>query len=376
MLDDPDVRAALAQIRPRGRQAYAAIVHEAIGSATAANRLQPLYDQLDSAKPDNIFNSAAEFVSWLHFLTQSEQGIVDVMFSTYPDVEVFAHHMMDLEHYYHPGSCRYEYVSEQIGRMKKLVDKNKGRLVTFVAWSPKRDHDINVVRRALEDGVAVGVKFYPPSGYRADDPLHDSLYDLCGARWPIFSHCTPSGFEAYGKSGLNSDPKYWANVLAHRPDLRLCLAHAGGEEPWFGQKPWVGSFAQTAVDLAVNKANVYLEFGYHDYVLDPKRRAKFALTLITLLEQHGDSLGKKIVYGTDWHMIEKIAGHEQYFADFDQLFSSDPTLAKYKDDFFYNNGVRFMNLPNFLDTRASARHSRSRAGTSNAQRTSASAEPS
>jgi hypothetical protein len=206
MIDDPDVREALARIQPLSRHAFAATMREDIDSSTAVDRFQALYDQLDAAQPDNIFNTAAEFIAWLHFLTHSEQAIVDTMIKTYPAVDLFVHHMMDLEHYYPPGGCRYEFVSEQLGRMKRLVEKNKGRLVTFVAWSPRRDHDVNIVRRTLDDGAAVGVKFYPPSGYRADDSLHDALYDLCGSRWPIFSHCTPEGFQAYGGSGLNSDP--------------------------------------------------------------------------------------------------------------------------------------------------------------------------
>jgi predicted TIM-barrel fold metal-dependent hydrolase len=350
MLFDEDVSAALASLRPPGAELLAAAD---IATAAAPEQFRLLLSQVETIGAGDIFDSGRDYLNWFRFLTHSEQVLVDTLLKTYGnDVKIFVHHMMDLQHYYDPGDCFYDFVTEQIARMRKLVDANKGRLLTFVAWSPRRPKDIDVVKKALADGNAVGVKVYPPSGYQADEAFNEAIYDFCGSKIPLFSHCTPVGFEAHKGFGMKSDPAFWRNVLKRHPELRLCLAHAGGDEPWFGKTAFAGSFAERAFQLALDFPNVYCEFGYHDDVLDPNRRQAFVDNLSRCLKQKEGAFGKKIIYGTDWHMIQKIRGHQQYFHAFEQLFDKPP-LRDFKDDFFFNNAKAYMNLPHFLERRES-----------------------
>jgi predicted TIM-barrel fold metal-dependent hydrolase len=358
MLFDEDVSAAMMALRPAGDVAVAAAAAADVSFAAAPAQFRLLLSQVESRVKSlgdsDIFKSGLEYLEWFRFLTHSEQALTDALLQTYgADVKIFVHHMMDLQHYYDPGDCFYDFVTEQIVRMRKLVDANEGRLLTFVAWSPKRPNDAAIVKKALADGNAVGVKVYPPSGYQPDEAFNDPIYDIAGSNIPLFAHCTPVGFEAHKGFGNKSDPAFWRNVLEKRPSLRLCLAHAGGDEPWFGKKAFSGSFAERAFQLARDFPNVYCEFGYHDDVLHPERRQAFVQNLARCLEQTGGAFGKKIIYGTDWHLIEKIPGHEEYFRAFEALFDQPP-LSNFKEDFFFNNAVTYMNLPHFLERRASA----------------------
>ena len=154
------------------------------------DQFERLYAQVETASRDSIFATGRVYLNWFRFLTHSEQFIVDRLVKTYgSDVQLFVHHMMDMEHYYDPGDCYYDFVGTQLDRMKRLVDANKGRLLTFVAWSPKRPNDINIIQRAIDGGIAAGVKVYPPSGYQADEQMNDPLFDFCASERsvPIFT---------------------------------------------------------------------------------------------------------------------------------------------------------------------------------------------
>jgi predicted TIM-barrel fold metal-dependent hydrolase len=357
-IDDPEVREALAIIAAGSAKSRFAITTAAVDSEDARGHFERLYAQVETAQRDGIFATGREYLNWFKFLTHSEQFIVDRLLVTYGnDVQLFVHHMMDMQHYYDPGDCYYDFVGVQLDRMRRLVDANKGRLLTFVAWSPKRPNNVSVVRRAIDGGIAAGVKVYPPSGYQPDEAMNDPLFEFAVSRGvPLFAHCTPEGFEARPGYGRRADPVFWRNVL-HRGDkdwraLRLCLAHAGGDAPWFGQARWAGSFAERAVQLAVDPLtpNVYLEFGYHDDVLNPARRKQFATILAKQIDASDGRLGDRIVYGTDWHMIQRLPDHAKYFEAFADVFRKPP-LDAFADRFFFQNAAAYLNLPAFATRR-------------------------
>jgi predicted TIM-barrel fold metal-dependent hydrolase len=355
LIDDPDVKMALAVARRVSPAKMAAATAASVPTADASAQFTALFAQLGSMKPEpGLFQTADEYIKWFHFLTNSERDILKALFDAYgADVHLFIHHMMDMSHYYPHGRCYYDFVNDQLPRMRRLVEAHKGRLLTFVAYSPDRPGDLNVVARALADADAAGVKFYPPNGYLPNERRHDDLYTLLGDRVPLFAHCTPEGMQAKPGFGLKSDPKYWADVLARFPKLRLCLAHAGGDEPWFKASKWAKSFAESAVQLAATYDNVYLEFGYHEDILDPGVRNNFITRLATVLQEN-PGIAKKIMYGTDWHMIAKIKNHEEYFRAFAATFE-DPRLSAVADAFFYTNAHDYLNLPEFQALREQLR---------------------
>jgi hypothetical protein len=53
--------------------------------------------------------------------------------------------------------------------------------------------------------------------------------------------------------------------------------------------------------------------------------------------------GNKIMYGSDWHMIEKEGKHREYLDIFNGLFS-DPDLKPWQRAFFCRNAIAYLQL--------------------------------
>jgi predicted TIM-barrel fold metal-dependent hydrolase len=303
----------------------------------------------------------------------------------YPKVSLFVHHMMDMQVTYASETVLpFDQQMEVVSEVDRLF---KGRLIHFVAFDPfRRTDSLNYVKRGLQLG-AVGVKFYPPSGYRAAsneiplrpqgdaghirrwesryggdapltgkelDRLCDSLFEFCEANdLPIFAHCTPGGFEAVPGYGMMSDPTYWASVLRRHPRLRLCFGHSGGGDYWFApSEPSTNAsasaeFGKKVVELCLRYPNVYCDVGYLDRVLEPTSRANLRRRLASLMSRKSSddawSFGDKMVYGSDWHMISREKDADRYLQRFVEVFE-EPKLRAWRRAFFARNMMDFVRL--------------------------------
>jgi len=309
-----------------------------------------------------------------------------LMTEQYPKADLFVHHMMDMEKAYdEKPQIPFD---EQMHRMTRLDQRFDGRLLHFTAFDPfRREDSLESVKRGLNAG-AVGVKFYPPSGYQAtandipDRPgwlsssarkdrwdsryqglsneqlngYNDALFRFCTSNEiPIFTHCTSVGFEADKGYGLMSDPRFWAKVLSNHPSLRLCFGHSGGEAYWFAgasrkvdkDEALKRSFGTNVVQLCLTYSNVFCEVGYLDRILDADSAALFTNRLASVIRQPavsgGWTFGDKLMYGTDWHMIHKEDDHEKYLDAFACIFAR-PEFAGYQRRFLAGNAVRFLQL--------------------------------
>jgi predicted TIM-barrel fold metal-dependent hydrolase len=329
-------------------------------------------------KVADIIRGGIEVLQWIVLLLQKETDIVSMLFETYPHMKLYVHHMMDLGPHYKPKRCLYPYDHTQLTRVRALSERYKGKLLAFVAYSPFRRNDLELIKYWLAHGCA-GVKFYAPSGYR---PIGNTVEDLQNGNFdpaevdannmalfqycvdndvPIFAHCQPGEFERRKGSGCLSHPNGWERVLITPglEKLRLCLAHAGGEG-WTsaegreddGARDACGltGFISGAVKLATTFPNVYLEFGCMDTILerDGVARANFSKRLRRYMDDHGDRLGHRIVYGSDWHMLAKHVGHADYEDEFQAVFKGDPVLAAYESRFFETNALEYLNLKGYL----------------------------
>ena len=323
--------------------------------------------------------------SYAHFLAtlmQDEVAIVRAARRDYPAVDLMIHHLMDLEQAYDDRPSLAN--AAQISRLAALARRFPGELLGFVAFDPfRRETALPIVRAALDSGAALGVKFYPPSGYRASENaawpekpswwrfglrgqwnsryrgwagedlnrVNRQLFAYCESYdVPILAHCTPDGFEAVDGYGAMADPRYWRRVLEEFPKLRLTLAHAGGGESWFSDREWTGDadFDQRAWDLATRYENVYLDLSYSDEVLDPAKLAALQRRFAALLPSSHDplrpyALGDKLVYGSDWHMVAVLVERTRILAVLRDLFD-EPALVPYRARFFAGNAVRFLRL--------------------------------
>lgn len=305
----------------------------------------------------------------------SERGIAEALHRTYPSVDLFVHHMMDLEHSYgQPPSFPF---SRQIQKMFALDTANNGRSLTFAAFDPfRREQALPLAQHAYSLGAA-GFKFYPPCGYRPAgnanfppinldgtvkeqwnsryasitpdqlDAWIEAFFSFCESNnIPVFVHCTPHGFESVeGYGALMADPVHWRPVLTKHPNLRLCFGHTGGEGGWFdaqGGGNLGTNYSAEVVRLCVEFPNVYCEAAYLDPILTDSGMKRFQTNLVHVLRQH-PGLAKKLMYGTDWHMLTQEDKHPHYLRQFNAVFDH-PELAVMKADFFAGNAARYLRL--------------------------------
>lgn len=309
-----------------------------------------------------------ETLRWLLLMMNRESVIIASLLSLWEGGASFVHHMMDMDPHYPDGNSRFEFVTVQIDRMRRLVSQHDGRLRTFVAYSPIRLNAVDVIHDALANKDCVGVKFYPPSGYKPignvdGDIFGDAtaeevnrrnveLFRLCaGVDVPLFAHCSPGGMERVrGTTGRYSDPAYWLRALQLEglATLRLCLGHAGGEDAWtlphsaHGDREWERSWGSTVVSLCTTYPNVYCEFGHFDAVLDDEQRSKLQRRLERVIEMHGDAFGHKMMFGGDWHLLSRVPHYREAARVWRAMVRSSAALAPYERALFANNAAAYL----------------------------------
>jgi predicted TIM-barrel fold metal-dependent hydrolase len=339
------------------------------------------------------------YIRFIGIMTKGHGEIVAALQKSYPQVDLFVHHMMDMAGAY--DDTPTVPFSDQTIMMQKLDAAFPGKLLHFTAFDPfRRGGALPLVQHAVKDYSAVGLKIYPPSGYRAAEnaiykfPPRPGLLDIWGRkRWnsryagwteadldstlrdafawastnmvPLFTHCTPGGFEAVRAKGsvpgygMMADPFFWASALKTTPGLRMCFGHSGGEAYWFSDpandaanqknKPpgdnW--QFGNQVVDLCLTYPDVYCEVGYLSGVLEPKQAAALVHRLeavINLLSKDGKwRFGDKLMYGTDWHMIYKEPNYDRYLEKWDDVIKQ-VDKGGWRQAFLAGNAKKFLRL--------------------------------
>lgn len=319
------------------------------------------------ATPRSLFPTIRGWIHWVFLMTLHERVIFFLLRHLHRGVDLYVTHMMDMDNYYPDGRSEYEFFTVQIDRMLRVQKSHRKKMRVFVAYDPKREREIDRMKRALADGCA-GIKFYPPNGYapigngQKIDAALGQLYDFCVTNdVPLFTHCTPVGFEARKEYGCKSDPKLWRKVLDGKGDkdwntLRLCFGHAGGEVGWFSLKPEKPptceppdkNFADEVIAICSTKKypNVFCEFGYLNELREEGAPAKLQAKLIKAIaaSENGKELATRICFGTDWHMPQMfIKGASPYLRLLRGIFQHRD-LAKYADGFFAGNARRFLKM--------------------------------
>ena len=322
----------------------------------------------------------ANYFKWFRFMQNSEEDILRYLMTKDGNgVTLYIHHMMDVDNYFNDPGAPHRYSSyfdhiEQISNMASLNQKYDGSIYAFAAFDPSREDGLEIIRDAIEVKGFRGIKFYPPMGYRPfDDPDYgnriDRLYQYCIANdVPIFAHCNKEGFEAQPAthSGHNSNPMYWYQVLKMYPTLRLCLAHAGGGEGWFAepsatdqvhhgeitdlppdagekQENWNSSYAKIVYKLCLSFINVYCDVAYLDELSHVSKYSNIRLRLQKLFAAE-PGFSKKIIYGSDWHMLFQEGINQTYMSNYMELFDEIGFTEQNREDFFWNNALDYLKL--------------------------------
>ena len=217
------------------------------------------------ADPDvALFGSAVHRVlRWGHQLTFFRVRIAEAMRDTYPEVNLFTPAMVDMDLWVDDDAKVP--VRKQLLLYGKIARWSDGRIHPLVAFDPRREvrsgndplhGSLHWVKQAVEEHGAVGVKLYPPMGFRAIgnansglDRALETLYSWCEARdVPIMAHCNRSNGASDGAED-GADPRFWRPVLEKHPHLRLDLGHFGGTDQLRDEAPasWAREVAQLRV---------------------------------------------------------------------------------------------------------------------------------
>jgi predicted TIM-barrel fold metal-dependent hydrolase len=348
-------------------------------------------------RTDDLGIGIGGVVQFLGNLRDSERGLVAKAIQNQPTVGLFLHLMMDMEAVFE-GTATYDY-QLAVQRVQKLCqvcsDPATGiAVIPMIAFDPYREaggqaRGLEMVKDAIENRGFVGVKFYPPLGYRPFGNTHhelglpvdelnkrcQDLFDYCvSGDIPIIAHCTPHGMELRSNdTGLNADPVYWS-ALFDNPAmkmLRLCLAHTGGATVWNGPrdrpvlsparpaKPTAEPWSAGVLELCRRFENVYCDLAdFSEVVSDGPGRDALGASLVWAINTNANQapgdfdLKNKLVYGTDFPMPGPPNGWPQFYPSFRDLFESGKyaaVLSPYVNAVFRDNALRFLGLDTYLN---------------------------
>ena len=321
-------------------------------------------------------STAESYIEWAALLTRSNKSITDRMIRDYREVVLFAPLMMDMVHWMggkqrSPAKQR----NKMIRVMRDTMKKKPVMVHPFIAFDPERERQhgdsLSLVKDSIENEGFIGVKIYPPLGFRATDnadlagspdqvndyvtkassgtPVQDildgwdkaldDLYKYCtDLDVPITAHCTLGGAGAYG---LHADPRFWETVLQKYPTLRLNLAHFG--EDLIDKK--TQSWAWQIGALMNRYDHVYADTGAHETIYEAVTRRAYFVEMEKLFATFPKA-PERYMYGTDWHMIirhgRRYEGfYEEYSRHYDDWYANNNLDVK---DFFFNNALEFLGL--------------------------------
>lgn len=191
----------------------------------------------------------------------------------------------------------------------------KELVLPFAKVHPGRAGAFDEFRRCIEDYGFHGLKIYPKLGYAPNDALlMDKIYPYCVAHnLPVMTHCSRGGVYGKGWKGRRGQdlgaPSNYKAVLEAFPELRLCLAHFGGNDEWddfvAGIDPldpqargqnWVTSIRDMI--RSGDYPNLYTDISYT--MFDFEENIPF---LSVFLEN--PAVREKVLFGSDYYMTKQ-----------------------------------------------------------------------
>jgi len=131
-------------------------------------------------------------------------------------------------------------IRAQHGELAELADSAaaKGRILPFASIYAGRDDALEQTKYAIDKLGFKGLKLYPKLGYSPTHPtLMNEIYPyVSGKNLPVMTHCSRGGIKgahiSVAEADAFTDPAAYIPVLRKFKDMRLCLAHFGGQDDW------------------------------------------------------------------------------------------------------------------------------------------------
>ncbi len=213
-------------------------------------------------------------------------------------------------------------LAAQHDELAAVARQSNGAVIPFAGCDPRVAGAADEVRRAIETLGFRGLKIYPRLGFAPDHPvLMTQVYPLLAARGlPVVSHCSRGGVTGrrLGASVADgySSPQAFIPVLRAFPNLRVNLAHFGGQEDWQsyldqGVKPGdvdaiAGNWLLQIRDMMRGGAfaNLWTDISYTLFQTDD------FLPLLRLVMQD-QAVARRVLFGSDFYMTRQEALSER-----------------------------------------------------------------
>jgi len=288
--------------------------------------LMQLESMLDliSLDDDDKLSNYAYFIDFIK--KNSMMEIAKFLIKETPKNTIFCTLMMDLGTGI-DGSINKN-MFQQLDEMKAVRDKYPAIILPFVAIDPNNKNHLEIFEKAFSEKYNFfGVKIYPSLGYLPSNSSLMKIFEVCEHyNIPVTAH-SGSGTVHTSKNKLNlnyyvinenqdleyhrekknfyfkkqyekffNNPAHWEPVLKKFPNLRLNLAHFGGDSEWDkktrNDKEW--TFA--TIKLMEKYPNVYSDVSYIIHI--PEMHNKF-IELFKL----NNFVRERTLFGTDFYMV-------------------------------------------------------------------------
>lgn len=288
-------------------------------------------------------------------------------------------------------------LADQVALMEHIARLTQGWVHCFVPFCPfkqvafwrglTKDDPMALVQDAVLKRGHIGVKMYPPMGFRPFDnaaqpanfwagtplrrPLGDPapgptlgedldaalgvLYAWCLANdVPIMAHTSPSNNPAKKYKPDVTAPRHWVKVLKAFPGLRVNFGHFGNTDFVFDK----GQNASQLMALMTPGAGspggkLYADSAFFSEILSSPATMESQLRqrLAESTGRQDAALSQRLMYGTDWEMVTIEGGTTTGYLDrFESVFdhlAKDPALNPNGDlanRFFGINAANYLGL--------------------------------
>lgn len=301
---------------------------------------RPLVSASDLLWPLSRSDKLSRYASFIRITyKKTQRQVFDLLRQHYPENTRFVLLSMDMRWMGAGAIDRpFEAQLDQLAEIKRAFPD---QAIPFIAVDPRRDNIADLVKRYIEDHGFGGIKLYPALGFWPFDPRLDAVYEYAEKeKIPIIVHGSRGGvyYQArvskkwlkHPKTGASiprqpnsrlmnvlSDPdNYDEYVLKRFPRLKLCFGHFGGhqewtsylEDPWEREEATQENWVHKIRTLIAKYDNVYTDVSY-TLGEDP---------IVPLLKMFllDEKLRKRILFGTDFYMLENVAAERKVSIDF------------------------------------------------------------
>ncbi|HTO54328.1 MAG TPA: hypothetical protein VMR50_13165 [Myxococcota bacterium] len=386
-----ELRAASQRVQARP-QALSVPARIAIDQINQLTTYEDLLQRLESA-PGAVHTLEKSVLSALYFVIELFQYRIVSLF-TYLDtvgtsgahgIDLMLSALVDYDWWLDPGTSPVSSLDDQVDLGARISELMHGRVHLWAPFCPLRevlyqDHvsessSLALVKRAVTEQAAIGVKLYPPMGFKAYDNasiepppwpeaqwlpavtrtpefgrrLDDALarlYDWCQQEdVPILAHTRVSNGALPDLQAL-ADERGWTAALAKWSNLRVVFGHFGGAE-----ESALKDHAAGFVQLLSSAPHAGPDASYFERVL--ANPVELSNTLLELFKPAIDAeglLASRFCFGSDWKMLAAQEGASGYLRAEEGLVERIATgldadrASRLRSGFFANNAARALGL--------------------------------